>query len=237
MLDFRGSFATTPWSVISRASSLQITEAQLALSTLCELYWSPIYAFSRRQGNDVHEAQDLTQAFFAHLLEKNAIESVDPHKGRFRTFLLMAFEHFCATRYKRDHRLKRGGHKKIKSLNFARGEELYSQEPFHSETPERIFNRRWVRSQIERVLSQLRLSYEDSNTLEIFDALKSQLTEDEQTPRAALAHRLGMSPTAVKVSLHRMRKKFFTMLQNEIATTVNDSAEFRSELEFFLTLM
>lgn len=233
-IHFGTHFATTPWAIVAQTSSVQSYEVQTALATLFELYWYPIYAFARRQGNDSHRAQDLVQGFFLHLLEKQAFEKVEREKGRFRAFLLMAFKRYAANVFQKETSLKRGGQSKIQSLDFQYGEDRYGKEPFHTETPERIYNREWVTSQVDRAMANLKAFYEAAGKLPLFEVLKGHLTREENLPHAVLAEKLGLSRTALKVTLFRMRQKFSEFLEKEISQTIDSSEGFETELRFFL---
>jgi RNA polymerase sigma factor (sigma-70 family) len=166
-----GGFATTRWSVILAAREAQSNLAQEALATLCSSYWYPLYAFIRRHGHSAHEAEDLTQEFFARLVEKDFLAEVDQARGKFRSYLLTACSNFLANQHDRSRAWKRGGRVSIGSLDFASAEARYTTEPFHALTAEKLFARRWGLTLLERALSRLRDSYAARNKAALFDQL------------------------------------------------------------------
>src|SRR5262245_50414930 len=170
-------FATTRWSLVVAAQHKAEPQAQDALGDLCRLYWYPLYAFIRRRGHDAAEAEDLTQAFFARLLEKDVLAAVTPTRGRFRSFLLTACQHFLANEHARACALKRGGGQ-VALLDLSDAEVRYRAEPSHEATPERLFQRRWALALLARVLQRLREEYEGGGKGPLFDALRGQLTGD-----------------------------------------------------------
>ena len=180
--------------------------ARDSLARLCGSYWFPLYAFVRRRGHSPEEAQDLTQAFFARLLEKNWVADADRSKGRFRTFLLSALTHFLADEWDRTRAQKRGGGAAALPLSFDPAEERYVQEPADPETPERIFERRWALALLDEVVSRLRAEYEGEGKADLFTALHPCLVgERTALPYAELAQKLGTSESAVKSAVHRLR--------------------------------
>lgn len=226
-----GQFATTRWTLIQAAGRDGSAESQAALAVLCRQYWYPLYAFVRRRGSTVEEAQDLTQAFFARLLEKQYLRVADPERGRFRTFLLAAFNHFLANEQERKTAQKRGGGRPVLSLDFQAGEQRYLQEPAHEWTPERIFERRWVLTLLDHVLAGLRDEYTAAGKGPLFEHLKGFLTgEPPAQTQAELAETLGLTPGAVKVAIHRLRGRYRDRLREEIAQTVSDPADVDEEL-------
>jgi RNA polymerase sigma factor (sigma-70 family) len=206
-------------------------DAREALTTLCEIYWYPLYAFLRGRGHSAADAEDLTQAFFARLLEKQGIRHADPAKGRFRSFLLKSLQNFAANVHARDTAAKRGGTAPVLSLEFERAEGRFSVEPASHDSPEKEFDRRWALTLLERVLARLAVEASAKGNSEQFAALKPYLTGDEpQLSYAATASALEMSDAAVKVAVHRLRKKFRDLVRDEIAQTVASSAEIEDEL-------
>ena len=226
------SFATTHWSLVAEAGGEASPECRAALATLCELYWYPLYAFVRRKGYQAAEAQDLTQSFFAELLEKERLQLADQQRGRFRSFLLGALDHFLANQRRARATQKRGGGRIILSIDFYDGETRYQREPVDHATPERIFERRWTMTLLDRAVDRLREEFATSGKLALFDALKLHLGSD---PDAAaygdLAAQLQMTPGAIKAAAHRLRKRCRALLRDEIAQTVCDPAEIDSELQ------
>jgi RNA polymerase sigma-70 factor (ECF subfamily) len=226
-----GRFATTHWSLIARAQDAAAPEARAALSSLCQLYWYPLYAFIRRRGAAVAEAQDLTQEFFARLLEKDFLANVEPGKGRFRSFLLAACKHFLANERDRARAQKRGGGRAPVSLDLHNAEDRYLLEPAHDLTAEKLFERRWALTLLDQVLARLRAEYEQAGKSALFEGLKNSLAAGEAaTPYAKLAGQLNMSEGAVKVAAHRLRRRYRQLLREEIARTVPDPANVDEEI-------
>jgi RNA polymerase sigma-70 factor (ECF subfamily) len=223
------TFATTRWSLIAAARDAGIPAAREALAELCRLYWYPLYAYVRRRGHDHDAAQDLTQGFFARLLERQDWAAVDPERGRFRSFLLAACQHFLANEHDREHSRKRGGGQRLLSLDFADADGRYLREPSHDQTPERLFERRWALTLLEQVLAGLQEEYESAGKGPQFEALKGSLAGPE-VPYAAVAEELGMSEGAVKVAAHRLRQRYRDRLRATIADTVADEAQVDEEL-------
>lgn len=228
----RGHFATTRWSVVLAAGEdMSSATAREALATLCETYWYPLYAFLRGRGYGAEDAQDLTQAFFARVLEKHTIGHADPARGRFRSFLLMSLKNFAANEHDREIAKKRGGGVPIVSLEFEGAEGRFQMEPANDETPEKIFDRRWALTLLEHVLSRLKAEIARSGKQSQFEGLKTYLTGDQpQLSYAQTASDLGMSEGAVKVAVHRLRRHFRDLVRDEIAQTVSSPEEIEDEL-------
>lgn len=226
-----GRFATTRWSVVLAARDGEEMPAREALATLCADYWYPLYAFARRRGAPPEEAQDLTQAFFTHLLEKDAIRHVDPGRGRFRSFLLASFKNFRSDQRERERAKKRGGGQTLVPIDRQAAEGRYALEPSHELTPERIYEKRWALTLIERTLDRLRERHARAGKEHQFEVLRIFLAgEKRPVPYARVARRLGMSELAVKVAVHRLRKRFRDLLREEIAQTVARDEEIEAEL-------
>jgi RNA polymerase sigma factor (sigma-70 family) len=216
-------FCTTRWSVVRRAQQPGSPEAHEALAWLCENYWYPLYAFVRRKGHDADAARDLTQAFFARLLEKEDLSDADPLRGRFRTFLLAALQNFLANAHDHENALKRGGGRPPVRLDWGDAESRYEHEPAHDLTPEKLFLRRWALTLLDRVLQRLRAEHVEARKEALFDALKVFLTGNAPPETYAEAgRRLKLSEGAVKVAVHRLRKRYRALLQAEIRETVED---------------
>jgi RNA polymerase sigma factor (sigma-70 family) len=217
--------------VLAAGAERSSAAADQALTTLCETYWYPLYAFLRSRGSIVEDAQDLTQAFFARVLEKHALRQADPARGRFRSFLLTALKNFASNEYDRETTRKRGGGVPLVSLEFESAEGRFQMEPPTHETPERIFDRRWALTLLDRVLSRLKAEMVAAGRDVQFERLKTYLTGDE--PQLSYAHtatELGMSEGAVKVAVHRLRRQFRDLLRDEIAQTVSSPEEIDDEL-------
>ena len=227
------SFDTTRWSIIAAARGSDPDAAQAALSTLCETYWYPLYAFIRRWGADPDQARDLTQAFFASLLERRDIEQVQPERGRFRTFLLASAKHFLLNESARSRAMKRGGGVPVISLAFDEAEGRYQFEPAHHTTPETLYERRWALTVLERVIATVKTKWQRTGRGAEFDVLKASLLgEGPPGGYAAAAQQLGSTEGAIKVAVHRLRKTFRTELRAAIAETVADPADVEEELKY-----
>ena len=203
-----------------------------ALATLCETYWYPLYAFLRGRGYSAENAQDLTQAFFARLLEKGTIRHADPARGRFRSFLLTSLRNFAANEHDREIAHKRGGGAVMLSLDLETAEGRFQMEPVSDETPERVFDRLWALTLLGRVMSRLQAETSArGDKASLFERLRPYLTGDEpQLSYAQTASDLGMTEAAVKVAVHRLRKRFRDLVRDEIAHTVSSPAEVEMEL-------
>jgi RNA polymerase sigma factor (sigma-70 family) len=224
-------FPTTRWTLVVAAGDPRRKEARSALVSLCENYWYPLYAYLRRGGYPADQAQDLTQEFFTRVLEGRYLDRADPEKGRFRSFLLTSLKFFVADEQDRQRARKRGGGQLV-SLEFCSGEERYQREPAHEETPERIFERRWALAVLDRVVERLRSEFLQHGRAEHFERLKVFLLGQADAPYAALAHEMNTSEGALKVAIHRLRKRYRELFRQEIADTVADPAEVESELRY-----
>ncbi len=225
------NFATTQWSIVLAAGNGAGANSQQALAQLCEAYWYPLYAYVRRRVGNVDEAQDLTQAFFAHLLEKQALGKADRERGRFRSFLLTALKNFLANEWDKAGAAKRGGGQPKLSLDFAAGESNYQIEPVDNVTPERLYERRWVLTLLNCVLDRLRQELIEEGKGEQFEQLKSALTGEasaEEYEQAAAA--LGISAAAAKQAAYRLRKRYRELFRGEVARTVADESEVSDEI-------
>jgi RNA polymerase sigma factor (sigma-70 family) len=231
------AFVTTHWSVVLTAARSDTTRARAALEHLCQTYWHPLYAYVRRRGHSPEDAQDLTQEFFARLLERNAVATVAPEKGRFRSFLLASMNHFLADEWDKARALKRGGGKVI-SLDLLSAETRLGEMPVHNPTPEQAFDHRWAITLLERVYQRLGEEYRAQNKAALFEALRNTLAGDSKSaPYAELARRLEMSEGAVKVAVHRLRQRYRALLRDTIADTVSSPDEVEDELRcLFQTL-
>ena len=230
-----GRFATTRWSLVLAAGQKANDRSAEALASLCEMYWHPVYTFIRRQGYRPEEGADLTQEFFARVLEKNYFHDADPARGRFRAFLCAAIRHFLSNERDRARTLKRGGNQLPISLDVETAEGTYQLEPRDDLTPEKLFDRRWALTLLERVLTRLRDQHMSAGKVELFDQLKGFLTGDSAgIPYSDVAKALGMTDGAVKVAVHRLRRHFRDTLIEEIAETVSDPADVNAEIEYLL---
>ena len=230
-----GRFEVTRWSVVLAARGDE-PAARGALEYLCTNYWYPVYAFVRRQRYDAHDAQDLTQAFFARLLEKGWLDDVAPERGKFRSFLLAAMKHFLSNERDRAHAQKRGGGRSLISLDADSAEFRYATEPVDSMTPEKIFDRRWALMLLEQVLARLRAEMAKAGKTALFDELKPTLT-GQPAPHAQIADKLAMTEGAVKVAAHRLRQRYRELIREEVAQTVGDEKDVEEELRDLMSAL
>lgn len=229
---------TTHWSmVIAAQGSDSAPGAGRALATLCETYWYPLYVFVRRRGHSSHDAQDLTQAFFEKLLEKNYIGDVIRERGRFRSFLLSSLKHFLANEWDRSQAQKRGGGQIPISLDEKDAEARYLLEPADPMTAERLFERRWAMTLLDLVLKRLREEMVASGKLEIFEALKDHLMAGTKAPFAEIGLELGMSEGNARVTAHRLKKRYRELLREEIAQTVAEPSEVEDEIRYLISIL
>jgi RNA polymerase sigma-70 factor (ECF subfamily) len=226
------SFATTHWSLIVCAGEQDRPVAHQALSELCGRYWYPLYAFLRRGGNDHDQAQDLVQGFFLELIEHARIAAADPERGRFRTFLLASLKNYQANERRTYQTIKRGGKAIQVSINFSVGQQLYDNEPFHSLTPEKLYERKWALQLIQRCLGQLETEAQSAGRGALFEKVKPLFHgEDADAGYQQIASELGMSAGAIKVAVHRWRDKFRSLIRDEIRHTVTTEVEVDDEVE------
>ncbi len=231
-------FATTHWSVVLNAGEAGSPVADEAIARLCKIYWYPLYAYVRRQGYNADQAQDLTQEFFARLLAKNYFRALDRQKGKFRSFLLASMEHFLAKEWRDARRLKRGGGQTISSLDETNAESRYKLEPAETMTAERIYERRWAFTLLEQAHQHLRQEFVAVVKLSLFEALQVFLTGDRSDiTYAQVGANLDMTEGAVKVAVHRLRRRYGEVLREEIANTVSSPEEVEDELRHLLTVV
>lgn len=225
-------FATTRWHIVCAVGDENSQTASTALQELCQIYWYPLYTFVRRQGLDSNTAADLTQAFFADLLERQDLKRVDPGLGKFRSFLLRAMKNFLNNQWDKAKAQKRGGGKSPLSLDFQAADDRYRLEPSHDQTPELIFQRQWAKTLLDRVRDELRSEFASRGKGHQFDRLEKFLAgkSDEETLAEAAAQ-LAMTEVAVKVALHRMRQRFGELLRAEIQQTVATPDEIQPEIQ------
>ena len=231
-------FLTTRWSVVLRARDKGSPASDDALATLCRVYWYPLYAYVRRRGRSPHDGQDLTQAFFERLLEKDFLRSVAPGNGRFRAFLVVAMKHFLANERDKTLALKRGGGALHLPLDPGLAESRYGDEAAEQMPADQIFERRWALTLLDRAMARLRSDYEKSGRAEEFDCLKTFLTSDRgEVAYPEIAARLGLNEGAARVALHRLRKRFRRLFREEIAETVSDPAEVDDEVRHVVSVL
>jgi RNA polymerase sigma-70 factor (ECF subfamily) len=234
----REAFPTTRWTlVVAAGATVTRPEREAALESLCRNYWYPVYVFVRRRGHTPEEAQDLTQEFFLRVLSGRFFERANSERGRFRSFLLGAAKNFLADSSDRDRAQKRGGGVAPLPFDFDTGESTYMREPRHDETPERIFQRKWARALLDRVVATLREEFLEHGKLEQFNRLKGYLSGSGDVKYAELAKTLDMTEAALKSAIQRLRHRYRELLRAEVASTVDDPAEVDEELRFLVQAM
>jgi DNA-directed RNA polymerase specialized sigma24 family protein len=220
------NFQPTRWSLVAAVRADGSERQRAAREQLCSTYWYPLYAYVRRSGHDAEEALDLTQSFFAHLLEKNLFALAEQERGKLRTFLLSALQRFLCDEWRKGQRLKRGGGVEVLSIDEALAEGYYGQEPVDPRTPEQIYERRWALLIIERALLDLRRDYAEAGKAEIFDAFKDHLTmEGDEGSAAEAGARLGLKPGAARTAISRLRQRYRDRLLREVAATMDAQTE------------
>jgi DNA-directed RNA polymerase specialized sigma24 family protein len=230
-------FRTTHWSVV--LSARDDASASAALEALCHAYWYPLYAHVRRRGHDHHAAQDLTQGFFARMLEKQWLNAVAPEKGRFRSFLLAAVDHFLANEWRHAQAAKRGGGQAIVPLEETRlGEERFARESASDGVPERAFDKTWATAVLDQALTRLQQEFAGRGKSAHFEDWKVFLTREATTADCeASARRLGVSAGAVTVAVHRLRERYGDLLREAVAHTVPTYADVDDELRYLFGLL
>ena len=224
-------FATTRWTVVLAAGRGAAPQASVALEELCNTYWYPLYVYVRRQTSSREDAEDLTQSFFARFLEKNYLEHLSSDKGRFRAFLLASLKHFLANEWDRANRLKRGGGVAPLSLDWQNAETRYQIDPPDNLSPDKLYDRAWAMTLLDRVIARLRAENVEDGKTKHFDVLKPFLTADKKAiPYAEAAASLEMAETAVRVAVHRLRKRYRELLREEIAHTLSDPSQAEQEI-------
>ena len=225
-------FATTHWSMVAAAADRESPESRDALSELCTAYWYPIYVYIRRQGLSPEESEDLTQGFFATLLEKDIFRGIDRTRGSFRSFLIACVRHFLANERDRQKAQKRGGGRTVLSLDFPSAESRYRQEGMSGMTAESLYERQWALTLLSQVLDRLSEEWQRGGRAKMFDALKCFLTgESGPAGYDEVGAELGMTAGAVRVAVHRLRRRYRELIREEIARTVRDPAEVDAEIQ------
>lgn len=231
-------FATTHWSVVLAAGQASSPNAQEALEKLCGTYWFPLYAYVRRKGHSPEDAQDLTQAFFAMFLKKNSLSQARRERGRFRSFLLISLQHFLAHEWEKARAAKRGGASRPLPWDQTSAESSYQLEAASELTPDKVFEKRWALALFQQALTRLHEEFTVSGKDELFEQLKGFLTEDSSDRGyAGVASRLSMSPSAVAVAVHRLRKRYGELVREELAHTVTSPDEIEDEMRHLISLM
>ena len=224
-------FATTCWTVVVAAGGPGSPSADVALEELCRTYWYPLYAYVRHQGHSPEDAEDLTQAFFSRFLSKNYLADLDSNRGRFRAFLLASLKHFLANEWDRSRRQKRGGGAPVLSLDYQGADTRYQIDPPDNSSPDRLYDRAWATTLLERVIARLREENLADDKAGQFEHLKSYLMVGTgDIPYAAAAAALGTTEGAVRVAVHRLRRRYRELLQQEIIQTLADPAQAEEEM-------
>jgi RNA polymerase sigma-70 factor (ECF subfamily) len=233
-----GEFLTTHWSLVVSAGRRDDSAASRALAELCRRYWYPLYAYVRRHSHDADAAQDLTQAFFARLIEQNLPAVAAPERGKFRAFLLTSVKHFLANEHERAAAQKRGGAARRLSLDFDDGESRWSREPAHDDTPERLFDRHWALTLLDGVLKQLEAEHAATGRQKQFELLKSALAGDrERLPYAEIGASLSMTEEAARQAATRLRRRYRELLRAAIAETVAGPDEIDDEIRSLFAVL
>src|SRR5436190_12187928 len=229
------TFDTTRWSIVLAAGGRASPQSEQALARLCECYWPPLYSYVRRRGYSADAAQDLTQAFFARLLEKKTLSAANRERGKFRCFLLASMKHFLTNEWDRCQAQKRGGHVQFISFDAAASEQGYAGEASHNLSPERLFDRRWAVTLLQLVLDELRRQLVAEGKEKFFDGVKGHLAgEQSELSYREVGAQLGMSDAALKVAIHRLRRRYGKLIHQHIAQTVASPAEVDDELKHLL---
>ena len=226
------NFPTTSWSLVLAAGRGDEAASQEALERLCQAYWYPVYVYIRSRQQSPEDARDLTQEFFFRLLDRRGLHTIETPKGRFRWFLQAAIKNFLANEYDRSQAQKRGGGRIFVNWEMERAEDAYRLEPADTLTPERIFDRRWSLLLLNRIVERLREEYQRSGRADYFDHLKDFLMGEEGPRYRDLATTIHTTEGAVKVAIHRLRRRFGEILRSEIAETVANEDEVEEELRF-----
>ena len=228
----QGRFATTHWSVVLQAGKPKAPGYQQALEKLCQSYWFPLYAYLRRHGYSNQQAEDHTQAFFCRVLEKQVLSMADSKRGKFRSFLLITLKHFLSDEYDRAQAQKRGGGRKILSIDFSEAENQYALEPSHELSAEKLFDKSWALTVLARTMSRLKDELASQNKQELFEHLKIYLTtEKDSIPYCDKASELNMTEGNVRTAVHRLRRRYRKLLRDEIAQTVTDQEAVEEEID------
>jgi len=224
-------FATTHWTVVLAAGNRSTPQSDLALEELCRTYWFPLYAYVRRRGHTKEDAEDLTQAFFACFLAKNYLEGLSAERGRFRAFLLASLKHFLANEWDKSRRQKRGGGEVPLSLDWQTADTQFQVASTAEPSPDKAFDREWALALLGKVIERLQKECEAEGKAKLFEQLKIFLTVGKgELSHAEAAKNLSMDETAVRVAIHRLRKRYRELLRDEIAQTLADAADVDEEM-------
>ncbi len=232
------AFATTRWTLVLAAGDRHSETGRQALEQLCRAYWYPLYAFVRRRGCDPHTAQDLTQGFFARLLEGDRLSGVSREGGKFRSYLLAAFRHYLTNEHSRETSQKRGGGRSPISLEEAAAEDRYLREPADEASPDRLYDRQWARTLMEQALQRLADEQSATGKEGVFATLRVYLGRDPEAGEyAGVALGLGMAPGTVAVQVHRLRERYRMHVRAAVADTVDSPLEIDQEMRHLLAAL
>ena len=231
-------FATTHWSVVLNAGQHDSSQALVAIQKLARAYWYPLYAYVRRRGNDAHTSEDLTQEFFARVINRHSFARVDRNRGRFRSWLLGAMNHFLAHEWEKARTQKRGGGVATIPLDEAQANERYERHLATESTPEKLYDQQWAFAVLERAANRLRANYFAEGRPEIYDRLKAFVSGESAVPSyAEAALQLGLSEGAVKSAIHRLRQRFQELVREEVAQTVCTPGDLDDELRYLIAVI
>lgn len=228
-----GEFHTTCWNTVLLSAQSQAPASKAALAELCSVYWYPIYAFVRRQGYNPEQAKDLTQGFFLHLLERKALRRVSPFKGRFRSFLIASLRHYLLDEVDRARTIKRGGNVEFVSLDTESAEHRYQLEAADFLTADKIFDARWAMTLLDRAMSRAAQEYADRGKAVLFETLRpflNPITRNAPPSYEEAAKSLQVSVATVKTFIHRLRRRYTSILREEVARTVSDPSTIDEEI-------
>jgi RNA polymerase sigma factor (sigma-70 family) len=232
----KGRFATTRWSMVLKAGDLNAHSQEQALSELCQTYWRPIYGFVYRKCGNQHDAEDLTQSFFIHLMEREALDKVTPENGKFRSFLVACIRNFLAKDWRDRNRIKRGGGKQFVQYDCETEHQLLNQKPYSGVDPEKLFERRWAETVVENAIEKLRKEWESSG--KPFAKLLPFLNEPKGTVSyQEVADELSISLAALKSAIHRTRLRFAQLVREEVAETVENPSDIDEEMQYLLRIL
>ncbi len=221
-------FGSTDWSIVGQ---LDGPDAELALAKLCEQYWQPLYAYVRSKVRDVHKAQDLTQGFFAHVVAKDSLRQAAPERGRFRSFVLTSLKNFMANEYAAENAQRRGGNYRQVPLDFDDGDQHFSRAAVESMTPERVFDRAWTLTLLDRVADRLRIEHEEAGEAARFETLKATLTSAGRGSKyGEIAEKLQVTEAAARQAASRLRKRYRELLRLEVGRTLADNDDIEDEI-------
>jgi RNA polymerase sigma-70 factor (ECF subfamily) len=231
-------FSTTQWTVVFRAAQEASGADRPAMNALLDKYWQPLYAFARQQGLSVSDAEDATQSFLSEMIQGDLLAKADPAQGRFRTYLLTAWKRFLIDQHRREHRLKRGGGIDITSIHVDRAEQYWNTIAHRQLQPDHLFHVSWALGLVDESIARVQGEYQSSHRIATFEALLPFLTQPvEAADYESIAARLGITPGAAKVALHRFRHRFASTLREVVRETLDDDSELESEIAEILSIL